>query len=389
MAVEQHAELVDAVGDLGLAEDVMLFLNAAGLSEDFVQRQHGVVRRVIGVMAGRAIGRRTRDVAHGVVVGNRDRLVVRHEEAVLRAGRRAPAAHARVGARLVEIDGGLAALGVRAGVLRHPLLVGAPAEFGRLHAFREKALDRPRVDEDLHRLRLLGALRVALGDVDALHADLLHQLRPFFPRLRARGAEAEIGCDVEQRLLDEPGDHAGVRAAGGDGGRAAGRTALLGEQRLAQRVVRARVGAERLIEIEAGPRLDHRVDVKNAELAAEPHDVDRGRVDRQVDAEALAFALRQQRREQVAVIVGGDRLLQERVAAFVDEGAVGVVRVDDGETRMVEVEMALDEWQRAAADRSEADHDDGTGDGAVLLPVSHSSLHAALASDAPAVSRGS
>jgi hypothetical protein len=43
VAVEQHAELVDAVDDLVLAEDVDLLLPHAGPAEELVQRQHGVV----------------------------------------------------------------------------------------------------------------------------------------------------------------------------------------------------------------------------------------------------------------------------------------------------------------------------------------------------------
>ena len=106
-------------------------------------------------------------------------------------------------------------------------------------------------------------------------------------------------CEVEQRLLDEPRHHAGIGAAAGDGGGAAGAAAARLEHGLAQRVVGARLRALRLVEVEAGPRLDDGVDVERAELAAELHDVERGRVDRQVDAEALAAALGQQRVEQV------------------------------------------------------------------------------------------
>src|SRR3546814_9966367 len=63
-------------------------------------------------------------------------------------------------------------------VVRHPLLVGAPAELGRLQAFGDEALDRPGVPELVHRPRLARALGVALGDVDALYAEALHEPRP-------------------------------------------------------------------------------------------------------------------------------------------------------------------------------------------------------------------
>src|SRR5882724_2313004 len=74
-----------------------------------------------------------------------------------------------------------AALGVGAAIIRHPRLMRAPAEFGRLHALGNKALHRPGVDEDVHRLRLLRALGVAFGDVDALDAELVGELAPALP----------------------------------------------------------------------------------------------------------------------------------------------------------------------------------------------------------------
>ena len=61
-----------------------------------------------------------------------------------------------------------------------------------------------------------------------------------------------------------------------------------------------------LVEIEAEPGLDDGVDIERADLAAELHDVDRGGVDRQVDAKALAAACGQQRHQHLAIIVAGD-----------------------------------------------------------------------------------
>ena len=149
VAVQQHAEFVDAVDDFVLIEDVVLFLHLRGAAEHFMQRQHGIVGRMVGVMAGRPIDRRARRVPHREVVGDRDRLVVGDEEAILRAAGRAPRAHARVGAGLHQIDGGAAAglMGMR--ILGHPFFMGAPAEFGRLHAFRQETFHRPGVDEDV------------------------------------------------------------------------------------------------------------------------------------------------------------------------------------------------------------------------------------------------
>ena len=103
VAVEQHAEFVDPVGDLMLVENVDVFLRLAGPAEHLVQRQHRVVARVIGVVAGRPIDRFAA-LAQREVVGDRDRLVVRDQEAVLRLGRRRPRAHARICAGLQQID---------------------------------------------------------------------------------------------------------------------------------------------------------------------------------------------------------------------------------------------------------------------------------------------
>ena len=231
--------------------------------------------RVIGVVAGRPV-HDLAVLAHGEVVGDRDRLVVRDEEAVLRARRRAPGAHARVGAGLQQIDRRVAAGVVRAGVLRHPLLMRAPAELGRLQAFRDEALDRPGVDEDVH-----AASRIVARCVS--RSAMWMPLTPTRCISRAQSSRLLGSSDVEprspatfeQRLLDEPRDHAGIGAAAGDRRRAARRAR--GARRASSRAGRswcARAGPLLLVEIEAGPRLDDGVDVERAELAAELHDVD-------------------------------------------------------------------------------------------------------------------
>ena len=345
----------------------------AGAAEHLVQRQHRVVAGVIGVVAGRPVDDLAA-VAQREVVGDRDRLVVGDQEAVLRARGRRPRAHPRVGARLQQVDRGAAAGLVLAAVRRHPFLVRAPAELGRLHALRQEALDRPGVDEDVHRLRALGALGVALGDVDALDADLLGEPAPVLAGLRLAELELEIARDVEQRLLDEPRHHARIGAAAGDRRRAARLAAPRRQHGFAQRIVRARLRPELGVEVEARPRLDHGVDVERADLAGELHDVERGGVDRQVDAKPLPAARGQQRRQQLAVILPGHRLVDEADAALVEQLAVLVLRIDDDEARLVEGEMALDQRQRAFADRAEADHHDGTVDAAVHGPLGHGSI---------------
>src|ERR1700728_2443253 len=133
---------------------------------------------MIGVVTSRPVNRLALVVAHRVVIGDRDGLVVRDEKAELPTGGRRQWAPARIGAGLVNVDRRAAAALVSAGVVGRPFLVGAPAEFGGLHAFRQEAVDRPGVDEHVARLRALGALRVALSDMHALDPESLRETRP-------------------------------------------------------------------------------------------------------------------------------------------------------------------------------------------------------------------
>ena len=258
-------------------------------------------------------------------------------------------------------------------VLRQPFLVRPPAELRRLQALRQKAVDRPGIDEDVHRLRVLRALRVALRDVDSLHAEIAHQLRPALAVVEARLVELvlELSGEIDQRLLDEPRDHAGIGAAAGDGGRAARILRLLLANRVAERVVGAGFGIGRAVVVESRPRLDDGVDVERADLAAEAHDVERRRVDREIDAEAAPAAFGQKRLQQLAIIVARHRLLHEADALLLAKRAVGVIRIDDDDALAVEFEMAQDERQRSAADRAEADHHDRTVDRRMDGPVAH------------------
>ena len=132
--------------------------------------------------------------------------------------------------------------------------------------------------------------------------------------------------------------------------------------------------APRLVEIEARPGLDDGVDVERADLAAETHDVERGGVDGKIDAEALAAAGLQKRAEHFAIIVARDRQMHEFDAALVEQFAIGIVGIDDDEMPLVEVEMPLDQRQRAAADRTEADHHDGAFDPSVTRSVRHEEI---------------
>ena len=182
------------------------------------------------------------------------------------------------------------------------------------------------------------------------------------------GVRSEVGGEAEEGFLEEPGDHAGVGAAAGDGGGAAGIGQLLGADGLAQGVVGAVLRREREVEVVAGPGLDHGVDVEDAELAAEAHDVERAGVDREVDAEAAAVG--EELGQKSPVVLGGYGGVDEADAALLEEGAVDVGGVDDGDLVGVVDEVALDQRQGALADRAEADHHDR----AVYPPVARIGL---------------
>ena len=220
----------------------------------------------------------------------------------------------------------------------------------------------------------------------ALDAEALRETRPFLFALRLGALVAKILGEIDERLLDEPGDHARIGAAAGDGGRAARILAPFREHRLAQGVIGARVIAERLVVIEARPRLDDGVDVERADLAAMAHEIERRGVDRQVDAEALARACGQVFGQHVAIIVARQAFMHEADAALVQELPVGIVRVDDDEALLVEFEVALDQRQCSFADRSEADHRDRARDAPVPRPMGHRDLLQGQAT--PASSKG-
>ena len=60
--------------------------------------------------------------------------------------------------------------------------------------------------------------------------------------------------------------------------------------------------------------------------------------------------------------------------ALVEQAPVGIVRVDDDETLLVEVEVALDQRQGSLADRSEPDHHNRAFDARVLRPMRHGAV---------------
>ncbi len=96
---------------------------------------------------------------------------------------------------------------------------------------------------------------------------------------------------------------------------------------------------------------------------------------------------REQRLQKVDEIVARDRLMHEGDAALVEQMAILVLRIDDGEARFVEGEMALEEGQYSAPDRAEADQDDRTCNRAMHGPLRHSFISRQIEAEIE-VSRG-
>src|SRR5450631_317251 len=84
----------------------------------------------------------------------------------------------------IQVDRTTGAPLVTPAVRREMLLMRAPAEFGRLGAFADEAVDRPRIDEFVGGLRHSRDLSIALGDVNDLDAEVAAQ---FGPGLAAAG----------------------------------------------------------------------------------------------------------------------------------------------------------------------------------------------------------
>ena len=188
-------------------------------------------------------------------------------------------AHPDVDAHLREADLVLRPILVLEGVLRERLLVRAPAHLGGRGAFLAEALDRPGVHEFVDLLRLVGDLGVALGAVDDLHAELLREETERAGRDQAGdlfGAGApgllvldEPVADVDQALLDEVRDEAGVGAVLDDGGRALGLPLLQHAPQVHVAVVEGLGGRVGIRAAGVGiPQLGRGVDVAHAVFVA-------------------------------------------------------------------------------------------------------------------------
>src|SRR5690349_17663500 len=116
-----------------------------------MQRENGVVRGMIGVVTGWAVNDFSA-FAQGEVIGDRNRFIVSHEEAILRPRCRRPRPYPRVGAGPRDVDCRTAPRLVLLAAKWQFFFMCAPAKLGWLQAFRDETLDRPGVDESIKRL---------------------------------------------------------------------------------------------------------------------------------------------------------------------------------------------------------------------------------------------
>jgi len=97
---------------------------------------------------------------------------------------------------------------------------------------------------------------------------------------------------------------------------------------------------------------------KRIGVLAEFHQIDRGRIDREMDDHAATATAGKERLEDVAMVFAGYRKVQEANLTFVKQAAVGIIGCDDDEFLAIKGKVPLDQRQGAFADRTEADHDD-------------------------------
>ena len=227
---------------------------------------------------------------HRVVIGDRNRLVMRDQEPVQRSRQRRPGPHPGRGARPHQVDRRIAAEIVPPRVRRQRLLMRAPAEFGRLAALTHEAVDRPGVDELARLLRRTTPVCVSRS---AIWITFTPELRDSAAQpARVAGTvriDACIARDIQQRLLDEMRHQAGVGAMR-QHRRRTRRQPRQRQRALAQRVVRPLRRRQRRIGVAAGPRLDAGVEIQRARAPGKADQGDRGHIDAEVQQEIAAPA---------------------------------------------------------------------------------------------------
>ena len=246
----------------------------------------------------------------------------------------------------------------------------APTELGRGDAFFVEAVDRPRVDELVYRLRHVGDLSVALADVDHLGAAVHRQHRVVLvgERLlegRNVGGKAtgQHGRgDLGEGLLGEVADEAGVGAVLEHGGSTlvvappgdhATDVHVPHVQRAVQRMRRGQI----LVGV---PQLNAGVEIANAVIATPLQD--RGVVDVPGKVEQQV-AISDPGRKELVEVVGGDLVLligHARRDRIGDAGTV-VDHVDDRDALRIDLQIADQQWHRALGTGTTAQHQNALG----------------------------
>ena len=254
-----------------------MFLLLFARPEHLVQAEHCIIGRMVRVMAGWPELRGSR-VTNGVIIGNRDCLVMRDQKAELRPGCRTPRMDTRDCAWPFQPYSRLATGVMPVPVFREPGLMRAPAQFRGLETFGNETLYRPGVHKDIPWARLAARLRVALRDVHGLHTKRLHQLGPSRAILWRSGIAPRVRGQRQQRLFYKPRHHAGVCTTATHRRCPTRIGSLFVAHSLTQRVIRALCVICR-VKVKPRPGFHNGINVKNTDLAAELHQIQRRRVD--------------------------------------------------------------------------------------------------------------
>src|SRR6185312_6693862 len=150
--------------------------------------------------------------------------------------------------------------------------------------------------------------------------------------------------------------------------------AAQGEGALAERVVGARRGRQVRVGIAARPRLDAGVEVEGAALLAELDEGEARHVDRDVEQEV---ALAEPGRQHLAVVLAGERVLDEFDAVFGGDFAAARLGGDDGDLVRADVEVAQQQRHDPLADAPEPDDHQAAGEGRVLAHAGQAAWAAA------------
>ena len=246
--------------------------------------------------------------------------------------------------------------------------MGAPAHLGRGRPLLPEALHAPGIDELVHLFGLIGDLRVALAAVNDLDAELLGQVVKV-PRLGVvsdplRLSPAEFLLrqralrDVEQRVLGEMADQAGVRSVF-DHRRRPG-LAPRGDHPPQIHVAPVEGSLGRVLVFGSGvgiPELHRRVHIEDAPVVAPLHDFATIDIPRQVDEEVSGREVLSQQAPQV---LRRHAILDES-HALLDPGLQrGIVwlKVYDGDALGIDAEVFDQNGQRATRHRSKTDEQD-------------------------------